>query len=104
MVGDKFYEQSPCLVKAKDTMGAGDSFITCFLINYLDGLGMATDFNEASGHRGIVTSEEYLDMLVKISLYRAAVFSAKQCQREGSFGFGKEIELTEKDLEVMNRK
>lgn len=104
MVGDKFYEQSPCLVKAKDTMGAGDSFITCFLINYLDGLDMATDFNEASGHRGIVTSEEYLDMLVKISLYRAAVFSAKQCQREGSFGFGKEIELTEKDLEVMNRK
>ena len=101
LVDDKFYEQSPCLVKAIDTMGAGDSFITCFLMNYLDGMKMAVDFPTASGSRGVVTAEEYKDMLVKVSLYRAAVFSAKQCQRAGSFGFGKKVELTADDLEVM---
>lgn len=101
LVDGKLYEQSSCLVKAVDTMGAGDSFITCFLINYLDGMKLSTDFSEESGSRGIVRAEEYKDMLIRISLYRAAVFSAKQCQRDGSFGFGKKIELTEDDLEVM---
>lgn len=102
MVDGKIYEQSPCLVKAKDTMGAGDSFIACFLINYLDGIGTAVDFGEQSGHRGVVTADEYKDILIRISLYRAAVFSSRQCQRDGSFGFGKEVQLTEEDLNVMN--
>lgn len=102
MVDGRIYEQSPCLVKAKDTMGAGDSFIACFLINYLDGIRTAVDFGEASGNRGVVTAEAYKDILIQISLYRAAVFSSKQCRRDGSFGFGKEVELTEDDLGVMN--
>lgn len=102
MVDGKFYEQSPCLVKARDTMGAGDSFIACFLINYLDGLSAAVDFSRESGTRGIVTAEAYKDMLIRISLYRAAVFSSRQCQRDGSFGFGKEVQLTEEDRKVMN--
>lgn len=102
MVDGKIYEQSPCLVKARDTMGAGDSFIACFLIHYLEGMKSAVDFSSQSGSRGIVTAEEYKDMLIRISLYRAAVFSSKQCQRDGSFGFGKEIQLTEEDLRVMN--
>lgn len=89
MVDGKFYEQSPCLVEAKDTMAAGDSFITCFLINYLDGMKEAVDFSEKSGTRGVTTSAEYKDLLVKTSLYRAAVFAAGNCQRDGSFGFGK---------------
>lgn len=102
MADGKFYEQSPCLVKAKDTMGAGDSFIACFLINYLDGVGMACDFAAGSGNRGVVTAEAYKDILIRVSLYRAAVFSSSQCQRDGSFGYGKEVELTEDDLSVMN--
>lgn len=101
MVDEKFYEQSPCLVKAKDTMGAGDSFIACFLINYLEGMSWKTDFGASSGKRGITTAEEYTDILVKLCLYRAAVFSSKQCQRDGSFGYGKRVELTEKDKAVM---
>lgn len=103
LIDGKIYEQSPCLVKARDTMGAGDSFIACFLINYLDGIKSSVDFSGESGNRGIVRAEEYKDMLIRVSLYRAAVFSAKQCQRDGSFGFGKEIELTEEDLGVMDR-
>ena len=101
-VDGKIYQQSPCLVKAKDTMGAGDSFITSFLVNYLDGIGMARDFGAGSGTEGTVTAEAYKDILIRISLYRAAVFSADQCQRDGSFGYGKQIELTEDDLSVMN--
>ncbi len=86
-----FYEQSPCLVKAKDTMGAGDSFIASFLVNYLDGISMAVDFPEKSGGRGLVTAEGYKDALIRVSLYRAAVFSSCQCQRDGSFGHGKPV-------------
>lgn len=102
MVEGKLYEQSPCLVKAKDTMGAGDSFIACFLVNYLDGIRTAVDFSGESGSKGVVTADRYKDILIQVSLYRAAVFSSGQCQRDGSFGFGKEIRLTEEDLSVMN--
>ena len=102
LVDGKLYEQSPCLVKAKDTMGAGDSFIACFLVHYLDGVKDAVDFAEKSGVRGTVTADGYKDLLVRASLYRAAVFSAGQCQRDGSFGFGKVVDLTEEDLSVMS--
>lgn len=86
-----FYEQSPCLVEAKDTMGAGDSFITCFLVNYLDGMKDACDFPEQSGHKGIVTGTEYKDVLIRLSLYRAAVYSARNCLKDGAFGYGKKF-------------
>lgn len=101
LVNGKFYEQSSQLVKAKDTMGAGDSFIASFLIHYLDGIREAVDFSEESGKRGIVTAAEYQDSLIRLCLYRAAVFASGQCQRDGSFGFGKEVELTDRDIEVM---
>lgn len=101
MAEGKFYEQSSYLVKAKDTMGAGDSFIASFLVHYLEGRPEAVDFGEKSGNRGIVLAAEYLDVLIRASLYRAAVFASGQCQRDGSFGFGKEVELTERDVEVM---
>jgi fructoselysine 6-kinase len=72
--GEKFYEQRPILVKVKDTMGAGDSFLTCFIVNYL------TRVKE-----GIYSKEK----VIRESLNKAADFSSKQCLVEGSFGFGK---------------
>ena len=89
MVDGRLYEQSPCLVEAVDTMGAGDSFITCFLINYVDAMKDSRDFPSASGTKGTVTAADYQDLAVRTSLYRAAVYSAGNCQKEGSFGFGK---------------
>ena len=89
MVDGHFYEQSPCLVEAVDTMGAGDSFITCFLINYVDAMKDARDFPLASGTKGITTVAGYQELAVKSGLYRAAVYSAGNCQKDGSFGFGK---------------
>ena len=38
MVDGRIYRQSPCLIKAVDTMGAGDSFITRFLVGYCEGM------------------------------------------------------------------
>ena len=101
MVDGRIYGQSACLVKPVDTMGAGDSFIASFLVNYLEGISQAVDFGEGSGSRGIVRAAEYKDLLIRLSLYRAAVFSAQQCRRDGSFGFGREMELTREDKRVM---
>lgn len=90
-VDGEIYQQSPCLVKAKDTMGAGDSFITCFLVNYIDGMKYATDFPENSREFGVTTAAEYKEMIIKTSLHKAAVYSSQNCQKEGSFGFGKKF-------------
>lgn len=85
----RFYDQSPCLVEAKDTMGAGDSFITAFLVSYLEGIKRACDFPENSGSQGIYTYRDYEEKLIQMSMYQGAVFSAENCGREGTFGFGK---------------
>ncbi len=91
-VDGKIFRQSPCLVKASDTMGAGDSFITCFLVNYVEGMKYATDFPVLPDMAGVTTAKDYRDVLVSSSLYKAAVFSSRNCMREGSFGFGKKFE------------
>ncbi len=96
------YEQSPYLVKAVDTMAAGDAFLTCFLVNYVEGMAKAVDF-PAGSDRGITTAAEYEDLLIRLSLYKAAIFAAEQCQRSGSFGHGKVIGLTDEDQEVMKK-
>ncbi len=72
--GNKFYSQEPELVEAIDTMGAGDSFITAFLIKYIGKV-----------------KENKLDKeaIIKESLNEGAIFSAKTCLIEGSFGYGK---------------
>ena len=90
-VDGNIYKQPPCLVKAKDTMGAGDSFITCFLVSYLDGMKYAVDFPDNSEMSGITGAKEYKDMVIKTSLYKAAVYSSQNCQKDGSFGFGKKF-------------
>lgn len=75
--GIRFYRQEPKLVKAIDTMAAGDSFITCLIVNYFK-----------------KTKEDNLDKetAIKESLEAAAEFSSRQCLIDGSFGFGKKYE------------
>lgn len=91
MTTEGFYQQSPDLIDAVDTMGAGDSFITCFLVHYLEGMKHAVDFHDQTGNRGLTTKDQYEDHLIQVSLYRAAVFAAKNCLKEGSFGYGKQF-------------
>ncbi len=75
--GTKFYIQEPKLVKATDTMGAGDSFITSFMVNYLNKL-----------NDGVLDENQ----IIIESLEKAADFSSKQCLVDGSFGYGKVYE------------
>ncbi|MDD3173458.1 MAG: PfkB family carbohydrate kinase [Herbinix sp.] len=92
LVDGKMYEQSPCLVDAKDTMGAGDSFITSFLTNYIDEMKNAVDYSEISGTKGITKKQEFQDIITKVSLYKAGIFSSKTCGIDGAFGYGKVFE------------
>lgn len=90
MVDGRIYRQSPCLIKAVDTMGAGDSFITRFLVGYCDGMKWARNFPEGSGNHGLTQAEGYQEHLVQVCLSQAAVFSSGTCKRDGAFGYGKE--------------
>ena len=90
-VDGKIYEQSPCLIKAVDTMAAGDSCIASFLIHYLAGMKDVREFPADSGKNGITTISEYKDLCVRSSLYQAAIFASQQCQKDGSFGYGKKF-------------
>lgn len=76
--GKEFYMQEAApLEKVIDTMGAGDSLITSFLIGYI--------------HRTKSGMEE--SKAIKESLEEAAKFAAKICAIEGAFGYGKQYEL-----------
>lgn len=71
--GYKYYVQKPHLVEATDTLGAGDSFITAFLLNYIE------------KYKSVGTDKE---KLVRESLEKGAVFSSKTCMVSGAFGHG----------------
>lgn len=62
--GNQYYFHIPELVEAVDTMGAGDSYITAFLLSYLKGRDIQKAMAEGSK------------------------FAAQSCLVEGSFGFG----------------
>jgi len=70
--GNSFFYQKPHLVEAVDTLGAGDSFLTAFLLEYIE-----------------KSKEGAKDILLKAALEKAAEFAAKTCLVEGAFGFGK---------------
>ena len=97
------YRQSPWLVQAKDTMGAGDSFLTAFLTSYLEAVGDGRDYPDTAGTEGILSYKEFEDDLIRVSLHRAAVFSAETCLKAGSFGFGTEWETSEERDDMEER-
>lgn len=71
--GKVFYEQSAIPIeKVVDTMGAGDSLITSFLISYTDKMKRNVEETKA----------------ISESLEDAAKFASKICGLEGAFGFG----------------
>lgn len=93
LAGGEFYEQSPCLVQATDTLGAGDSFLAAFLCSYVDGMKYAADFPMAGGDKGLTTMKDYERSLIRVSLHKAAVFSSQSCLQSGAFGCGTEFKL-----------
>lgn len=47
--GDRFYTQKPDLCDAVDTMGAGDAFISAFLVDFVGSKGLAGPAPTAEG-------------------------------------------------------
>lgn len=62
--GTDFYYQTPELIEAVDTMGAGDSYITAFLMRMIK------------------------DGDIQAAMREGSRLAAKSCKVEGSFGFG----------------
>jgi fructoselysine 6-kinase len=73
--GTNFFHKEPHYVKPVDTLGAGDSFFTAYILEYLK--GRKQQMNE--------------DHLIKQSLEAGAKFAAQTCLVEGAFGFGLEF-------------
>ena len=72
----KYYEQKAVPIeKVVDTMGAGDSLITTFMVGYTD-----------ARKKGISQDEA-----IVASIAGAAKFAAEICQIDGAFGYGREI-------------
>ena len=64
--GEQWFRQPPIVVEPVDTLGAGDAFITAFLVNY-------------------VGAE---DPRIEEALEQAARFAARICRVDGAFGHG----------------
>lgn len=74
--GGRFYTQKAVpLQEVVDTMGAGDSLITTFMVGYLDAVKKGVEEETA----------------IRQSIEKAAEFASKTCQMEGAFGYGREI-------------
>lgn len=74
--GKTIYKQSAVPIeKVVDTMGAGDSLITSFMVGYIARL-----------KKGIAT-----DIAIRESIAEAANFASKVCQLNGAFGYGQSM-------------
>lgn len=78
--GQEFYVQPPKLVNAVDTLGAGDSFATAFLLSWVGSL-------ESRG-KELAEDGQLRRSLLKDALLQGAEFSAKTCLVCGAFGEG----------------
>ncbi|MBV7504159.1 fructoselysine 6-kinase [Bacillus sp. sid0103] len=72
--GQSFYRQEPHFVQPIDTLGAGDSFFTAFILHYLSGKKETPDIQEG--------------VLLKNSMEEGAKFASKTCLVDGAFGHG----------------
>lgn len=75
--GCEFYVQPATKIqKQVDTMGAGDSFITTFMVSFTDCMKKGSSRQEA----------------IRSALQDEADFAAKVCELDGAFGYGKPYE------------
>lgn len=75
--GKNYYSHDIVQVKAKDTMGAGDSFISAFLMNYLSA---GADESEAGDK-------------ITASLKKGAEYAATVVVKDGALGVGYDVDL-----------
>jgi len=94
--GRKFYKKEPYNLGAKivDTLGAGDSFLTGFLLTYIDGIKYyhrvtKSDVDLELPQRYKIDFE---DLLIEYSMARGNLLAAKTCTVDGAFGYGIKID------------
>ncbi|MFT8343336.1 MAG: PfkB family carbohydrate kinase [Clostridium beijerinckii] len=80
--GETYFTIKPKLVKAIDTLGAGDSFAAGFLMSYMEKIEKSTVNKKDS---------EY-PVLFKFALESGAKLSAQTCLKMGAFGYECDIE------------
>ena len=81
--GKNLWFQPSHLVKAIDTLGAGDSFATTVLVNYYNSLEADPD--------AMAGDPAYYETEVQKALEAAAEFSSHVCLSKGAFNHGKRI-------------
>lgn len=81
--GEDFYVQEPKLVKAVDTLGAGDSFATAFLLSLTESMERFPE--KMDKDRDFYRSE------LKKALRAGAEFASRTCMVQGAFGHGKKF-------------
>lgn len=74
--GSRFYEQDACKVNVRDTMGAGDSFISAFLVAYY-----------SAKADELVSAENKITDALRI----ASEFAATVVTKDGSIGVGYDV-------------
>lgn len=82
--GTNLWFQPSHLVKAIDTLGAGDSFATTVLVNYFQSL--------EADPQAMANDPVYYETEVKKALQAAAAFSSQVCLCKGAFDHGKKID------------
>ena len=78
--GDRFYTQKPDLCDAVDTMGAGDAFISAFLVDFVSSKGLQARAEQQRAEK------------IRHGLAYAASWAAKACMIPGAFGHGCKID------------
>ncbi len=89
--GRRWYRQMPLKVSPVDTLGAGDAFITAFLLDYLQLIPFSSGSGDRAATPAAALASDFsvsAETRMAASLARAAAFAAEICLEEGAFGYG----------------
>lgn len=87
--GQRYYSQPAESVDVVDTMGAGDAFITTFLLHYME-----------QCNREPTSFTKLKELIILDSLKKASKAAADTCQVDGSFGFGIPFSDEQQNMQV----
>lgn len=88
-IEEKQYRANAFPVEVIDSMGAGDSLITSFLVDLIR-LQKERESLEKKGDKLLLVEfDTWFDVKVSIALTSAVLFATKTCMKHGAFGFGK---------------
>ena len=94
--GRKFYEKAPYNLGGQivDTLGAGDSFLTGFMIAYIEGIKNYRNLLNSDRTIDLLKRDEmdFEDLLIEYSMSRGNILAARTCMVDGAFGYGVRID------------